>query len=282
MILDVIVLSKDNPSELIFTLHSCVTQSLPLRHSLCIKVVDSSLNLLEISSIVEKFKMSFRDVQIVLERLYPPTGIYPAMNYALKNSTSDCLIFMNSGDSFFDDHSLCHLVNEYDKRFKYNSEFRGCFGVTKFSSYSSRLTWTTPPSDPGLLNRWLGVYYPCHQSILFNTNWARNHLYDANRSIDADASVIRALTKDSQLFSFITNTVCIFCLGGGLSSRPMKLRSIFNLLKSPENQHIFTRYLLRYILSPSFLPFNLLPFWTFLRYYFTIKLLSALRILYGK
>lgn len=282
MILDVIVLSKDNPDEIISTLSSCASQSLPSKHSLCITVVDSSFDYLEISSIIDDFDSSSCDFRIALKRLYPPSGIYPAMNYAIENTTSDCLLFMNSGDSFYDDHSLFYLLNEYEICSNGNSEYRGSFGVTQISAYSSRLNWTTPPFDPRLLNRWLAVYYPCHQSILFNTCWAKNNLYDVNRSIDADALVIRELTRDPHLFSYIPKIVCIFCLGGGLSSRPMKLRAVFNLLKSTEDRRIFSRYLLRYILSPSFLPFNLLPLWTFLRHYLACKLFSVLSLPNGK
>ena len=281
MIIDVIVLSKDNPRELLYTLSSCIAQFIPAQYSLVITVIDSSINQLEVQSIVNDFILSFCDAEIILKRLYPPSGIYPAMNYAIENSNSDCLLFMNSGDTFYDDQSLFHLVNQYDISYSHNSEFRGCFGITHFSAYSSRLNWTTPPFDHRLLNRWLLIYYPCHQSILFNTCWAKSNLYDINYSIDADATVIRELTRDPHLFSYISHIVCSFSLGGR-SSGPMKLGAIFKLLKSRGDRHLFSRYLLRYFLSPSFLPFSLLPFWSYLRYVFACKFFLILGLINGK
>lgn len=271
MIADIIVLCKDNSDELIATLDSCCCL---ITHPSCqyhVTILDSSSDFDLIHRIYSDFVNTTSKVSFSLIRQYPPSGIYSAMNYAVKLSFSDCLIFMNSGDTFFDTFSLAKLIDNYLFHIASNSMFKGCFGIANISAYSNSLRWSVPPSDPRLIFNWLSFYYPCHQSILFSTQWAKSNLYPTHRTIDADSVVIKAFLSDPACFSFVSHTVCNFNLNG-VSSMPLRLSKLFSasfILSSPS---YFCRQLLKYILSPAFLPFNLLPFWTYLRHRFTLLL----------
>ena len=265
MIVDIIVLSKDNPTELRRTLSSCCLQYIELPHIYFVTVVDSSFDFSTVSSIITDLQGSSKAVKLLLKRHYPPDGIYSAMNFALNGSDSDCLLFMNSGDTFYDSNSLYHLYTEYITRSSSNPHFKGCFGRTQYCAYSSSIKWTAPPSQSKLFFQWLSIYYPCHQSILFNTSWAKKNSYNRNRCIDADSLVIKALTNEAEHFSFITNIVCSFQLNG-VSSRAPKLSTVFQSFKRNDDRSYTTKLLIKAILSPSFLPFNLSPLWIYLRY----------------
>lgn len=45
----------------------------------------------------------------------PDNGIYDAINKGIKNSTGEIIGFLNSDDTFYDENSLQHIIDAFDK-----------------------------------------------------------------------------------------------------------------------------------------------------------------------
>ena len=56
---------------------------------------------------------SFEHVSKIISE--PDKGIYDAINKGIKNSTGEIIGFLNSDDTFYDENSLQHIVDAFDK-----------------------------------------------------------------------------------------------------------------------------------------------------------------------
>lgn len=61
---------------------------------------------------------------------------------------------------------------------------------------------------------------PCHQSLLFDGDWARAHPYPVGSSIYGDRPVMRAALAASGPEAYLAQPVCCFRLGGLSSGLP--------------------------------------------------------------
>jgi len=253
--IDIIVLSKDNIDELRSTLLSCVSLSDCSAFRVTISVYDSSQCFSSVRSLVDRFKaLTSGDMKIVLNHIYPPSGIYPAMNYALNLSQSDSLIFMNSGDAFYSSASLCELATAFYSEMSRNASLSCAFGRTMFEAYNSRMCWINPYVSFNCIKSWLKFYYPCHQSVIFKTSWAKAHPYDPSVGIAADSKVICAAIANSS-YLYVPKCVSVFRLNGISSRSPKSLNQIFSVGQSAHAACI------KFLLSPPFIP-NMLPFFS--------------------
>ena len=94
-------------------------------------------------------------------------GIYPSMNLALNNVDSEYIIFMNSGDTFFDKKSLSLLFNFINQK---NCDV--CFGQS-FIIADNGLNWINPSPLVNNINLWCKFFEPIHQSMLIKTSLAK-------------------------------------------------------------------------------------------------------------
>jgi len=224
MYLSVVVLTRDNFEEFRSTIASINSQDLDscgdYEFSLQVIVVDGSKSGLA-SSLLDIEPV--RGIDLVLCRDYPPVGIFPAMNLALSGSTGDYVLFLNSGDNFYDSTSLKRLVccmSEFRKGFGYLP--LAVFGQASIEPVLSRSgrAWLVPDPAVVSIRNWLLFYYPNHQSLLVEGEWVRSHPFRLDAPQSADRTWMRLLLSNLDAIAYLPEPVVRFALGGVSSGLP--------------------------------------------------------------
>ena len=200
--LTIIVLTKNNSDDLFKTLHSIEDNC----SKLSILIFDGSDYPLE-DSLSKEFPLTIR--RNSLSYFFRPDikGIYPSMNFAMSLVDSYALMFLNSGDT------LCSAPDRCLSRLLSN-KLNGVFASANVL-HSRDFMYQYPFVGIKNVNLWLGLFnqLPCHQAIIFNTNWALQHLYPVSQGISADCSVKRQLISSGS-FAFLPYCLVNFYFGG--------------------------------------------------------------------
>jgi len=224
VIVSIIVVTRDNRSELCHTLRSigaqCFRDFFSSLVSLEVVVVDSSVHPVgmdEIRSCLGGYLAVryFTDI--------PAQGIYSAMNVGLRESRGDLVHFLNSGDSLFDSTSLNRLLKHcFETQQQIPLTLRAVFGQALISPLvgSSCKPWLVPDPSVHSIHRWLNFYYPNHQSLLVDGSWARAHPFQTDAPQSADRVWMRAALSDPQRVAYLAEPVVRFSLGGVSSGLP--------------------------------------------------------------
>lgn len=125
-------------------------------------------------------------------------GIYDAMNKALNYVTGSWIVFMNSGDKFYNNKVLSDL--------NFNSTYDLYFGATKIISNNSNFKVRYPISVD---NIWKGMIC-CHQSIIFNSNIFKSINFNIKYSLSADYNLIYSLVTQNAKIAYINNIIAIY------------------------------------------------------------------------
>ena len=224
MRVSLVVLTKDNPEELTDTLSSIYSQ-LPnfdgdANQSLEVVVVDSSVDH-QSKDLFCRYGNS--NIDFLYRYDFPPQGIFSGMNLGLAASTGNWILFLNSGDAFFDVTSLSRLL-------QCCLDFRVCNGFYPTAVFGQALICPTPCSscDPWLvpdpavhsIRRWLSIYYPNHQSLLVSGSWARAHPFRPEAPQSADRVWMRDALSNPLHVAYLAEPVVRFSLGGVSSGLP--------------------------------------------------------------
>lgn len=141
-------------------------------------------------------------------------GIYPSMNYGLKISKGKSIIFLNGGDSFFDNHSLRKL-DEFSNKYKRTISFGQAKIISKIG-----LSWNFPGSKIKNILLWLKFFEPNHQTMLVSADIAKNTIFGEGSKISADKFWKREVLSKADTLRYIDTPVCNFYLNGISSKRP--------------------------------------------------------------
>lgn len=230
-----IILTKDNTRQLIETLASVLSQKpknyanqSELSHcNFCeILIIDGSQEpiaihrLLSESSKLHRVNLAYFTIRIMRE--YPPLGIYSAMNLGLRHSRGEALIFMNSGDQFYDKYSLDKLTHARQSyRLAEGSWPRVVFGQALIVPSRRYLpTWLVPDSRVCNISSWLKLFAPNHQTMLVDSGWARHNPFALNSPHSADLTWIRSALNLEGTYIYLREPVSRFTLGGISSKLP--------------------------------------------------------------
>jgi glycosyltransferase involved in cell wall biosynthesis len=161
-------------------------------------------------------------------------GIYHAMNKGLDQCTLDFVLFLNAGDTFYDNSSLVTSIDLItDKNKVY-------FGRTEIMAGEKSVRWL-PSLNEIDTKAWLSKNLPPHPSIFFPKRFYSKNRYDLYLSVASDNDYkIRAITQCGS--EFIDVNVAKFYLGGissrsdfnGLRTR-LRERFILNIKYSKRN-----------------------------------------------
>lgn len=157
-------------------------------------------------SISEVSEKNNGKIKVISEK---DTGLYDAMNQAVKYATGDFLIFMNAGDCFFSESVLADVaagssVAEntivYGDAYFCDTEtvFKPIPRITAFSCYRN---------------------FPCHQSIFYSKDVLCKKNYDTSFRIRADYEhFLYSFFKAESKFVYVGFPICRY-EGGGVSEK---------------------------------------------------------------
>ncbi len=145
-------------------------------------------------------------------------GIYPSMNYGKQIAKGTFIIFLNSGDSFYNNYSLNILMkNSLDV----NPKSSLIFGQAKIIA-SKKLTWLFPGNNLTDIQKWLSIFEPNHQSMLISKNLATRYEFSQKYNLISDGYWKRKVINNSKEIVYINKPVIKFYLDGLSSIKPSK------------------------------------------------------------
>ena len=214
--LDILVLCKDNPSDLTRTLDS-ISRARGSFVIFSVMVVDGSSDA-SCMCVADKHYLHsiIRYVSSYSQRVF---GIYPSMNLALLLSCSDWCIFLNSGDEFHPSFSISSFslaVNTF-------SGVACIFGRSEIVS-DTGFTWIMPSARIRSITRWCRFFEPSHQSMFVKTPVAKSLPFDERSKYGADSLWKRTLINSYQSL-YIPYCISRFYLGGVSSSYSVRILS---------------------------------------------------------
>jgi glycosyltransferase involved in cell wall biosynthesis len=184
----------------------------------------------------------------------PDSGPYDAMNKGIEKSTGDWIIFMNSGDTFIDDHLLSRIfslpgLNKTDVIFGDSIIDYKAFKIYKKAA--------------SLENIWKGMICS-HQAMLFRAFLLKADGFNNTFRIGADYDRVCRLYKAGHLFQYFPEPMVNYA-AFGISHREMfkSAREHFIIIKNIENlsfsQHLFHRCNLVYFFFLDMI-YKVIPF----------------------
>lgn len=210
----VITLCRDNPQELAETLAALPSASEGLQLAWELLVLDGSDGL-ECGRVASTLAV---DLGLPLRYVRRPArGIYAAMNDALGLAHGELVSFMHAGDRYTP-RALMALVGHWEALGRPAAVFGQAWVQPNKATGGAIKPWLTPPPSVNL-QRWLRRMVPCHQAFVFESNFARSHLYRAG-SLVADRHVMREAIRRASLTCYLPTPVCVFTLGGASSQLP--------------------------------------------------------------
>ena len=140
----------------------------------------------------------------------PDTGLYNAMNKALSYAAGEYVIFMNSGDSFYDKKVLADVAPLLEGDIVYGDVLRR----TRSGEYVQKYRGTQFERIKMML---CGLAF-CHQTQFTRTEVMKRYGFREDHRITADFDfVVRALS-DKCSFKHIDRIICSFDHDGGISA----------------------------------------------------------------
>ena len=157
----------------------------------------------------------------------PDEGIYHAMNKGVQKATGEWIIFLNSGDVFFDDHVL---ENIYSEAIPENID--AIYGNTVYSYGEKGYREFRKAGD--LRHFWRGMI-TSHQSFLLKKKIMERRRFDLQYKVGADFYCLYALYMNKGLFRHIPLYISLVDTTG-VSNNEKIIRSVF------EHWRIISKY----------------------------------------
>lgn len=197
--ISIVVVTKNNPGELAYTLNSLDIQT--HKQSLELIIVNGGD---EIQFDLKKLNIKFNLLKDA------GLGIYDAMNIGMKNSHGEHILFLNSGDRLINKTSIEDIINLN------LSPNYGYFTICKI--IGTYFNWRIP-SNPENIKKITGI--PVHQAILFNKKFYKINDYKTKFKIASDYDYKLRFLKCEKV-KFIPIEFSEHVLGGISSSYTLK------------------------------------------------------------
>ena len=165
-------------------------------------------------------------------------GIYPCMNFSKNLAKGRFIIFLNSGDIFFNNNSLKTFFNvslyaDQDKSI--------IFGQANILS-PNKINWYFPGARLKNIDQWLRFFEPNHQSMMISNKLAKDYDFSNQHNLIADGFWKRKIINNAFDIIYIKTPLIKFMLDGVSSSKPSweNLKEIFKNSKiNPIRKFIF-------------------------------------------
>ena len=143
----------------------------------------------------------------------PDNGISSAFNKGLEQSSGDLILFLNSGDVFFDKTVISEVVESYLQH-----QWKCAIGVTVTNSFAGDTILYRPPQLSSKFLKYF-MFLP-HQGFFCETSLHKNYKYDESLKISMDYELFLRMLKDIEIFYL--PTVISIREPGGISSQNQK------------------------------------------------------------
>jgi len=185
-------------------------------------------------------------------------GIYDAMNKGIKAATGDWIIFMNAGDTFFDEEVISKIF-EHDSIFK---EADIIYGKTHLIA-DEKVDMISKPKKLQNIN--YGMIF-CHQSAFVKSHLLKNNLFSNNYKISSDYDSFLHMYQEKRKFQEIDLIISDFEETGVATKYKLKayreIKEISLKYASKKSQKIkihivfyirILKFIIRKLSSPSFI-----------------------------
>ena len=145
-------------------------------------------------------------------------GIYQCMNYGKKLSRGNFIIFLNSGDKFFNRNSL---EIYFKKSLNVNIENSLIFAQANIIA-NRNINWYFPGNNLKNIHHWLRFFEPNHQTMLVSNNLASRFDFPTEYNIIGDGHWKRKILNEANDVIFIKKPLIKFFLDGVSSIKPKR------------------------------------------------------------
>jgi hypothetical protein len=149
------------------------------------------------------------------------------MNYGKKIAKGEFVIFLNSGDEFFNDYSLKILLKN---TLKVQAQKSLIFGQANIVA-NNKINWLFPGRKLKNINIWLKFFEPNHQAMLISKNLANEYNFSTKYNFIGDGYWKRRILSKATKVVYVKKPLVKFFLDGVSSSKPSK-KNLNNLIKN--------------------------------------------------
>lgn len=155
----------------------------------------------------------------------PDKGIYDAMNKGLKLATGEYVIFMNAGDTFYDEQTLNHVFSTAENADIYYGQTR----LIDMNRKDAGERWLLAPDELNWKSFKQGMLVS-HQAIFVRRSIAP--LYDLQYRLSADVDWVIKCLKQAKSIKNTQSYICKYLVGGASKQSEMEaLKERFTIMK---------------------------------------------------
>lgn len=192
-------------------------------------------------NVINKYK---RRIKCIVSE--PDNGIFDAMNKGIERAAGDFVLFMNSGDTFVNNHVLS-LIN-FDK------EYGVIYGNMVINIRNKKLECKPEPFFKS--KDYIKTMGICHQCIFVRTDLAKHYKFSQEFKIAADFNMIFQIWKKGYKFKYVDVPIANYdTTGFSAQNYPKQLKEICRIW-GIENKFT-TKLVLLYLTSKATLKCNI-------------------------
>lgn len=150
------------------------------------------------------------------------SGLYNAMNQAMKECNGDYILFLNSGDVFADERVLSDVAGLIEKD---GSKADIYFGNV-LRKREDKTVLETYYGKEVVLRLLLAGRMPCHQSIFTRREVMQRYGFDERYSITADYNFLMKCRKYKHPIMYMDRVICCFDCTQGISAANSNLEEM--------------------------------------------------------
>ena len=218
--LTIITLSKNDNKKFLRTLKSINSQKIDLKVEWLI--IDGSLKKIQEKKIklIDKFFNKKHLNSFLIKHINSNEkgkfGIFPCMNYGKKIAKGKFIMFLNSGDKFFNIHSLKIILEKSLLQRKNNCLIFGQANIVA----SNKLNWVFPGNKLSNHKKWIKFFEPNHQAMVVSSNLAGIFEFPNDMESISDGFWKRLIIENAQEIFYIKIPIIKFFLDGISSKKP--------------------------------------------------------------
>tara|TARA_B100001093_G_C26765817_1_gene987843 strand:+ start:239 stop:1060 length:822 start_codon:yes stop_codon:yes gene_type:complete len=217
--ISIITLTKNDDDKFLKTLKSISSQS--INFGIEWLIIDGSNDKCQIKKsylIKEYISNNNLYVQYINSEKLNLRGIYQCMNFGKEIASGNFLIFLNSGDIFFNKNSLSKF---FENSLNLKHAHGLVFGQANIIA-PSNLSWNFPGYRLNNIKNWLYLFEPNHQSMLISSKLAKKFDFPLEYNSLGDGYWKRKILDNSLDIIYMKEPVVKFYLDGISSIKPTK------------------------------------------------------------